>query len=190
MVRGRVVLPKVDQLPPAEEDLQKLLHRFSEAVARGEPLSFATFKRLWKEMSISFIFEVPALQHLYSVHTSLTGTFRVVGYCCRLFPQSYVMRRWDRAERHKQPGLLWPRALLLDNSILLDFTDLRIGSMQVKICAYNRWCRSIQPIDSHIHSNFQGMSNEALNSVLYYAVLPREIYTRYSPKNGLLLSLY
>ena len=58
MVRGRVVLPKVDQLPPAEEDLQELLHRFAKAVGRGEPLSFATFKRLWKEMSISFIFEV------------------------------------------------------------------------------------------------------------------------------------
>ncbi len=64
MVRGRVVLPKVGRLPPAEEDLQELLHRFEEAVFQGEPLTFATFKRLWKEMTIHFIFEV----HNLSVH--------------------------------------------------------------------------------------------------------------------------
>lgn len=58
MVRGRVVLPKVDQLPPSEEDVQELLHRFEEAVFLGEPFNFATFKRLWKEMTFSFIFEV------------------------------------------------------------------------------------------------------------------------------------
>jgi len=85
MVRGRVVLPKVDQLPPAEEDLQELLHRFEEAVFEGEPCSFATFKRLWKEMAISFIFEVafePQLHvatELHPVALVVLSTMRGVG---------------------------------------------------------------------------------------------------------------
>lgn len=46
------------RIPAHEQDVYRLLDRFEHCVAEGAPLTFATFKNLWKELSFSFIFEV------------------------------------------------------------------------------------------------------------------------------------
>ena len=61
MVRARPLLPKLSELPAAEEDLQELLHQYEEAVYSGAPFIFATFRTLWQENNSSYLFEVGAV---------------------------------------------------------------------------------------------------------------------------------
>ena len=58
MPRKKRSIPKLAELPPPEQDLQELLYRFEDAVYQGAPLSFVTLRELWKEMQLTFIFEV------------------------------------------------------------------------------------------------------------------------------------
>ena len=67
MVRAKPLLPKLSELPAAEEDLQELLYQYDEAVYNGAPFTFATFRTLWQENNISYLFEVGAVKSAKTV---------------------------------------------------------------------------------------------------------------------------
>ena len=96
MVRAKPLLPKLSELPAAEEDLQELLYQYEEAVYSSAPFTFATFRRLWQENNISYLFEVGKLKvakvaivllHSITMHTmaqSFLGTPIALEIICGL----------------------------------------------------------------------------------------------------------
>lgn len=77
---------------PHETDVYRLLHEFEQRVADGEPLSFATFRALWRDMHFSHIFEVRSPSSGFNTKSDAVLAFSVDLLCiCRAISAALVL---------------------------------------------------------------------------------------------------